>query len=128
MLERAGKIAPDWFIEADRVGDPTPELSAAGLEGRCEVCAGTLELFARLYGEEAGNLALKVMATGGVWVGGGIAPKILPALTGGAFMEGFLAKGRMRPLLESMPVRVILDDHTALYGAANYAAHYAATA
>jgi glucokinase len=122
MLERAGKMAPDWFIEADRAGDPTPAIAAAGLENRCEVCARTLECFARLYGEEAGNLALKIMATGGVWVGGGIAPKILPALTCGAFMEGFLAKGRMRSLLESMPVRVILDDHTALYGAAYYAA------
>ena len=115
-------MAPDWFIEADRTGDPTPAIATAGLENSCEVCANTLEVFARLYGEEAGNLALKIMATGGVWVGGGIAPKILPALTGGAFMEGFLAKGRMRPLLESMPVRVILDDHTALYGAAHYAA------
>jgi glucokinase len=86
------------------------------------VCARTIELFARLYGEEAGNLALKVMATGGVWVGGGIAPKILPALKGGAFMEGFLAKGRMRPLLESIPVKVILDDHAALQGAAHCAA------
>lgn len=122
MLERAGKPAPDWFIEADQAGDPTPAIATAGLENRCEVCTNTLEVFARLYGEEAGNLALKIMATGGMWVGGGIAPKILPALTAGAFMEGFLAKGRMRPLLESMPVRVILDDRTALYGAAHCAA------
>ncbi len=122
MLERAGNVAPDWFIEADRAGDPTPAIATAGLEDRDEVCARTLELFARLYGGEAGNLALKILATGGVWVGGGIAPKILPALTGGAFMEGFLAKGRMRRLLESMPVRVILDDRTALYGAAYFAA------
>jgi len=122
MLKRAGKMAPDWFIEADGAGDPTPAIATAGLENRCEVCARTLEFFARLYGEEAGNLALKIMATGGVWVGGGIAPKILPALTTGAFMEGFLAKGRMRPLLESMPVRVILDDHAALHGAAHHAA------
>ncbi|MBD3872720.1 MAG: glucokinase, partial [Acidobacteria bacterium] len=78
MLERAGKPEPDWFVEADRAGDPTPAISTAGLEDRDEVCARTLEVFARLYGEEAGNLALKVMAAGGVWVGGGIAPKILP--------------------------------------------------
>jgi glucokinase len=57
-----------------------------------------------------------------VWVGGGIAPKILPALEGGAFMRGFLAKGRMRPLLETMPVRVVLDDRVALLGAARCAA------
>jgi len=122
MLERAGRPAPEWFIEAARAGDPTPAIAAAGLENRCEVCARTLEFFARLYGEEAGNLALKIMATGGVWVGGGIAPKLLPVLESGAFMEGFLAKGRMRPLLESMPVRVILDDRAALYGAAHRAA------
>jgi glucokinase len=62
------------------------------------------------------------MATGGVWVGGGIAPKILPVLERGAFLEGFLAKGRMRSLLESMPVHVILDDRAALLGAARCAA------
>jgi glucokinase len=122
MLERAGKPEPNWFVEADRAGDPTPAISTAGLEDSCEVCARTIEIFARLYGEEAGNLALKVMATGGVWVGGGIAPKILPMLTGGAFMEGFLAKGRMRPLLESMPVRIVLDDRAAIQGAAYHAA------
>ena len=122
MLERAGKPEPDWFVEADRTGDPTPAISTAGLEDRDEVCARTIEFFARLYGEEAGNLALKVMATSGVWVGGGIAPEILPVLTGGAFMEGFLAKGRMRPLLESMPVSIILNDRAALQGAAHHAA------
>jgi glucokinase len=122
MVVEAGESEPEWFEEAERAGDPVPAISGAALEGRCEISVRTLELFARLYGEEAGNLALKVMATGGVWVGGGIAPKILPFLEGGAFMDGFLAKGRMRPLLESMPVRVILDDCTALYGAARYAA------
>ena len=122
MLERAGKPEPDWFVEADRAGDPTPAIATAGFENSCEVCARTLEIFARLYGEEAGNLALKLMATGGVWVDGGIAPKILSVLTGGGFMEGFLAKGRMRPLLELMPVRVVLDDRAALQGAAHRAA------
>jgi glucokinase len=75
-LEDASLPEPVWFVEADRAGDPVPAISAAGLDGRCETSARTLELFARLYGEESGNLALKVMATGGVWVGGGIAPKI----------------------------------------------------
>ena len=86
------------------------------------MCANTLGLWARLYGEEAGNLALKLMATGGVWVGGGIAPKILPVLEGGAFLDGFFAKGRMRPLMESMSVHVVLDDRAALIGAARRAA------
>jgi glucokinase len=81
-----------------------------------------LELFVRLYGVEAGNLALKIMASGGVYVGGGIAPKILPQLESGAFLAAFSAKGRMRGLLERMPVRVILNDRTALYGPAVFAA------
>ncbi len=122
LLSAEGLPEPDWFIEADRTGDPTPMIAAAGLEDTCAVCARTLELFGRLYGEEAANLALKVMATGGVWVGGGIAPKIVPALAGGAFMRGFLAKGRMNPLLESMPVKIVLDDRAAILGAAACAA------
>ena len=104
-----------------------PAVSEAALEGRCDVSVRTLEFFARLYGEEAGNLALKIMATGGVWVGGGIAPKILRFLEKGAFMDGFLAKGRMRRLLETMPVKVVLDDRTALFGAARFAASLLAT-
>jgi glucokinase len=122
MVTEAGETEPEWFLEADRTGDPVPAVSEAALEGRCEISVRTLELFARLYGEEAGNLALKVMATGGVWVGGGIAPRILPFLEDGAFMAGFLAKGRMQPLLESMPVKVVLEDRAALFGAARFAA------
>jgi len=122
MVADAGETEPEWFLEAECAGDPVPAVSGAALEGRCQISVRTLELFARLYGEEAGNLALKMMAAGGVWVGGGIAPKILPFLEGGAFKDGFLAKGRMRPLVESMPVRVILDDRAALYGAARFAA------
>lgn len=122
LLADAGLAAPDWFTEAGRAGDPAPAVTAAGLSGACDVSRRTLEVFARLYGEEAGNLGLKLMATGGVWVGGGVAPKILPALQSGAFMEGFLAKGRMRPLMQSMPVHVVLDDRTALLGAAHRAA------
>jgi glucokinase len=75
-----------------------------------------------LYGVEAGNLALKIMATGGFYIGGGIAPKILKPLSSGGFMAAFCAKGRMRPLLEQIPVRVILNDRTALFGPAIVAA------
>jgi glucokinase len=122
LLADSGMSEPEWFREAEDAGDPVPAISEAAFSGSCEVSVRTLELFARFYGEEAGNLALKVMATGGVWVGGGIAPKVLRFLEDGAFMQGFLAKGRMRPLLESMPVKVILDDRTALLGAAVCAA------
>ena len=121
MVSEAGESEPTWFLEAEKAGDPVPEVSGMAIEGRCEISVRTLELFARLYGEEAGNLALKVMAGGGVWIGGGIAPRIRGFLEGGGFMEGFLAKGRMRPLLESMPVKMILDDRAALLGAARFA-------
>jgi glucokinase len=80
------------------------------------------DLFVAVYGAEAGNLALKVLATGGVYLGGGIAPKILPRLRGPAFLEAFTAKGRMRDLLGAIPVRVVLNDRAALLGAARHGA------
>lgn len=122
MVSEAGESEPGWFLEARQTGDPVPTISEMARERRCNISVRTLELFARLYGEEAGNLALKVMATGGVWLAGGIAPRIRGFLEDGAFMQGFLAKGRMRTLLESMPVRIVLDDRTALHGAARRAA------
>lgn len=113
---------PTWLRENLRSGDPSAVISRAALEGRSPLCARALDIFVALYGAEAGNLALKVMATGGVFLGGGIAPKILPKLQEPAFREAFVAKGRMRPLLEAIPVRVIVNDKTALIGAARYAA------
>jgi glucokinase len=74
-----------------------------------------------IYGAEAGNLALKVMARGGVWIAGGIAPRIVPRMRTPAFLEAFFAKGRMRRVLEGMAVRVILNDKVGLIGAARYA-------
>jgi glucokinase len=113
---------PDWLREEMRSGDPAAAVSRAAQAGRDAVCHEALELFVHLYGVEAGNLALKMKATGGVYIGGGIAPKILAQLQDGTFMEAFCAKGRMRSLLEQMPVRVILNERTALYGPAVYAA------
>lgn len=103
-------------------GDPGAVISQAGLEGASSRCAQALEMFVSYYGAEAGNLALKLMATGGVHVGGGIAPKILSCLTRGGFLNAFFNKGRMRTLLEAIPVRVVLNPKTALLGAAHYAA------
>ncbi len=99
---------------------PAPIVRAA-IENRSERCLQALTLFVSIYGAEAGNLALKVMAKGGVYIGGGIAPKILHFLQGSQFMQAFSAKGRMKPLLENMPVQVILNDKTGLLGAARYA-------
>jgi len=98
-------------------GDPAAAISRAAMAGGCSLCVQALDLFISLYGAEAGNLALRTLATGGIYVGGGIAPKIIDRLRGPAFMLAFTAKGRLSPLLESIPVRVILNDRTALLGA-----------
>jgi glucokinase len=110
-----------WLREDMQAHDPAAAISRAAQSGRDALCVEALELFVRLYGVEAGNLALKMMASGGVYLGGGIAPKILEQLESGAFMAAFRAKGRMQDLLDHMPVRVILNDRTALYGPAVFA-------
>lgn len=112
---------PGWLAEEIRHGDPAAAISQAALEGKCDLCVRALDLFASVYGAEAGNLALKVLATGGVYVGGGIAPKIISKLKDSTFMSAFVNKGRMRSLLEGIPVRVIMNDMTALFGAARAA-------
>ena len=112
---------PKWLAEKIQQDDPSAVVSESALEGRNDLCIQALELFISLYGAEAGNLALKIMATGGVYIGGGIAPKILKKLTSENFISAFVSKGRMRALLEDMPVRVILNEKTALLGAAHCA-------
>lgn len=126
VLAEAGSQEPDWLAAARAGGDPPAVISSAALEGRVATAVRALSLFVRLYGSEAGNLALKLKATGGVFVAGGIAPKIMPALRSGNFLDAFLAKGRMRPLLEAVPVRVVLDTRAGLIGAARCAAWRAA--
>jgi glucokinase len=112
---------PDWLRVGLAGGDPGAAIGAAALEDRDSVCVEALETMLAIYGAEAGNLALKVLATGGVWIGGGIAPRVLPRLERSAFMREFVGKGRFKRLLEAMPVRVILNDRAALFGAAVYA-------
>ncbi len=119
-------VEPAWLADELRQGDPSAAISRAALAGACGLCAQALDLFVALYGAEAGNLALKFMATGGVFVGGGIAPKIVDKLQETTFMQAFCAKGRLQPVLEAIPVRVIMNDQTALYGAARCAALRAA--
>lgn len=101
---------------ADR--EAPARISEAAAARRCPGCVETMEVFVDAYGAEAGNLALRTMATGGIFIGGGIAPKILPLLTDGRFMRAFLDKGRFRDLLSNIPVRVILNEQTCLLGAA----------
>ncbi|WP_136525421.1 glucokinase [Geomonas ferrireducens] len=105
-------------------GDPPAVITKAALESRCPMCGKALEVFISVYGAEAGNAALRFLATGGVYLGGGIAPKILDLLKGPAFMLSFTAKGRLSPLVQSIPVHVILNEKTALLGAGR-AAFYA---
>ena len=116
LLEMAGEGRPPWLDEADAPAT----VSRCALEDGDALCGEALRWFTRLYGAEAGNLALKHMALGGVYVGGGIAPKILPVLEAGGFVAGFLDKGRMRGLLEGVAVRVIVDEEAALIGLGRY--------
>lgn len=113
---------PAWLAEELKNGDPPAVITRAALAGTCDLCVRTLDLFVTYYGVEAGNLALKIMSTGGLYVGGGIAPKIISKLQDGNFMKSFCASDRMKWLLEAMPVRVILNDKTALIGPARLAA------
>ncbi len=109
------------IAEKIRAEDPGAVISASALAGSCELCSCALDMFARIYGAESGNLALRALARGGVYIGGGIAPKIRLKLQDGRFMQAFLHKGRMRSLLESIPVYLILAEQTALLGAAAFA-------
>jgi glucokinase len=102
--------------------DAPAQISTAALARRCDGCGEALDMFVEAYGAEAGNMALRTVATGGVFIGGGIAPKILPALTTGAFMRAFCEKPPLEAMLAAMPVRVILNAEAGLVGAAVYAA------
>ena len=112
---------PAWLSEEIAVGDAPAVIGRAALVGRCELAVKALDVFAEAYGAMAGNLALLWVATGGVYVGVGIAPKIIEKLKDGSFMRGFTAKGRFTEFAAGVPVRVILDPETALYGAARRA-------
>ena len=104
--------------------DAPAAISTAATQRRCAGCVETLDLFIDAYGAEAGNLALRSVSTGGLYVGGGIAPKILPALTTGLFMRSFRAKPPLGPMLSAMPVKVILNAESGLLGAAVFAASH----
>jgi glucokinase len=103
--------------------DAPAAISTAALERRCAGCVETLDMFIEAYGAESGNLALRAVSTGGLYIGGGIAPKILPSLTAGAFMRAFLAKPPLDRMLSAMPVKVILNAESGLLGAAVYASN-----
>jgi glucokinase len=123
FLRDVAKVALPAPLPPELVADdPAATITNAALARACPLAQRTLDLFVALYGAEAGNLALKMMALGGLFVGGGIAPKILPKLQEPTFLHAFTAKGRMRTLIESIPVKVVLRDDTGLLGAARHAA------
>lgn len=112
---------PPWLAQQLKGDDPSPEISRAAMEGKSPLCEMALDLFVMLLASECGNMALKLLATGGVFLGGGIPPKILPKLRATEFLKVFANKGRFRSVLESIPIRVILNEYTALRGAARRA-------
>jgi glucokinase len=113
---------PAWLADEIKSGDPAAAISISGLSGSSAISTQALDIFVSIYGAEAGNLTLKVVATSGAFIGGGIAPKILSKLQGPTFMKAFTAKGRFHTLLSHVPVRVITNDKTALFGAGRVAA------
>lgn len=118
---------PAWLAERLATGDPSAAIAEEGLAGRAPLCSAALDLFTAAYGAEAGNMALRCLAIGGVFVGGGIAPKILSALRRGPFMHAFTDKGRFAELLQSIPVDVALNPRAPLLGAARYALRLASS-
>jgi glucokinase len=117
-----GMEEPAWLAEKiAQVSDPNSVITENALSAKSEICERALDMFVSAYGAEAGNLALKVLSVGGLYVGGGIAPRIVEKLKDGTFIKAFTDKGRLSQLLINMPVRVILESRAALMGAAAYA-------
>jgi len=112
---------PAWRRARMMAEDANAVIGECAEDGSSDLCRETMQTFAAAYGAEAGNIALRVLATGGMYLGGGIAPKIVKTLAGGGFMQAFLDKGRLSPVMETIPVRVILDESCARLGAAAYA-------
>ena len=122
LRDSGSEQEPAWL--RDQLGqapDPSALISELGMEAKAAICERSLDIFVAVYGAEGGNMALRFLATAGVFVSGGIATKILPKLQEAAFMRAFVSKGRLQPLLEKVPVRVITNDKVGLIGAARWA-------
>jgi glucokinase len=121
LREVRGVDEPNWLAGRMAAEDPNAVITELALAAKSEICEKALDMFVSAYGAEAGNLALKLLSVGGVYVGGGIAPRIIEKIKDGRFMKAFTDKGRLSQLLVNMPVRIILDSRAALLGAAAYA-------
>jgi len=122
FLRDTKKNEPTWFAELLLTGDPPTLITEAAIKGKPEICVHALDLFVSILGAEAGNLALKILARGGMYLGGGIVPHIVPRLKDKRFAQSFIAKGRFKRLLSALPVHVILNDQAGVLGAASVAA------
>lgn len=124
LLEHDMAAEPDWLKERlDGCGDPVPEIVRAAIKHgeECEICDHCIRLFVAILGAEAGNLAIRTMATGGIYIGGGIVPRIINILDSHHFLKFFLNKGRVAGLLANIPVQVIMNPKAAMIGAASHA-------
>jgi glucokinase len=121
LREVRGVEEPAWLAARIAQEDPNAVITELALAAKSEICEKAMDMFVSAYGAEAGNLALKILSVGGIYVGGGIAPRILEKLKDGTFMKAFTDKGRLSQLLVNMPVRILLDSGTAVLGAASYA-------
>ena len=121
LREVRGVDEPNWLAARLAAEDPTAVITELALAAKSEICEKALDMFVSAYGAEAGNLALNLLSVGGVYVGGGIAPRILEKLKDGTFMKAFTDKGRLSQLLINMPVRIVLESRAARLGAAAYA-------
>ena len=121
LKSRRDSVEPAYLANRFEAEDPAAVVSSEAINGHNRDSADALDMFVSVYGAEAGNLALKGLAKGGVYIAGGIAPKILPAMEKGGFVEGFVKKGRFERLMESIPVYVIMNQRAGLWGAAIHA-------
>lgn len=121
LRDGKGMEEPAWLKERMEAEDPNFVIGTTGEDGSCELTAKVLEIFSASLGAECGNMGLKLLSSGGIYLGGGIPPKILKTLQSGPFLNAFFDKGRLSPLLHTMPLRIILEDKCALVGAAAYA-------
>jgi len=121
LRQGRGMEEPAWLAARIAAKDPNAVITELSLAGKSEICAKAMDMFVSAYGAEAGNLALKALSLGGLYVGGGIAPRIVEKLKDGTFMKAFTDKGRLSQLLINMPVRIVLESRAALLGAAAYA-------
>lgn len=122
FLRDTKKNEPTWLAEKIKAGHAAVEIAEAGLAGQADIAKQALDLFASIYGAEAGNLALKALSLDGVYLAGGMAPKLIKKLKDGTFMKAFTSKGRYKRVLANMPVKAVMNEQTALLGAASVAA------